>query len=149
MNYVLSMSWEIWMWRLVSGNMMYLCIPTFSFWIMTIPGVVGYYMCCTRRACSICSVYFSKTLVSAYWEHYILNLLYIKVRNISRILLHWSGVFFFLGVYCTAKVIPSHTVLCYVHHNYKYLYPVMLRHCSNRAVKLCCCCTHCVQCQTY
>ena len=132
MTNVLSLPWEIWMWRLVSGNVMCLCIPTSLLWIMTTPSLVGYYKCCTRRDCSICSVYLSKTLVSAYTEHYILYLHCIKVRNTVGILLHWSDGFF-LSIFCRA----SHQILCFVHYNYKYLYPVMLRHCSSKMVKLC------------
>ena len=148
MNDVLSMSWETWMWGLVSGNMMCLCSPTLLFWIMTTPGLVGYYKCCTRRDCSICSVYLSKTLVSAYTGLYILNLHYIKVWNFVRILLHCSDGFL-CNIYRRARAIESHTVLCYVRHNYNYLYPVMLRYCSNTAVKLCVSCTLCAQCQTH
>jgi len=99
MNDVLCMYWETWMWRLVTGNMMCLYISTLLFWIMTTPTLVGYYRCCTRRNCSIRSVYLSKTLVSAYTEHYILNLPYIKVWNFVRILLHWSDGFCFLFKY--------------------------------------------------
>jgi hypothetical protein len=102
----------------------------------------------TRRDCSICSVYLSKPLVPAYTEHYVLNLHYIKVWNIVRNFLHWSDCFFFLyviHVFCRNRVIASHTVLFNMHHNNKFLYPMMLRHCSNGAVKLCVGCTHCVR----
>jgi len=125
MNDVLSMSWEVWMWSLVSGNMMCLCIPTLLFWIITTPSLVGYYKCCTRRDCCICSVYLSKTLVSTYTEHYILNLHYIKSLKYCKYFITLKWRIFFLFIFCRARVIASHTVLCYVHHNYKYLYPVM------------------------
>ena len=125
------------MWRSVSGNMMCLCIPALLFRIMTTPSLVGYYKCCTRRDCSMCSIYLSTTLVSTYTEHYILNVHYIKVLNTVAILLDWSdGFFCYLIIFCRASHIASHYILCYVHYNYKYLYPVMLSHCSKKVVKL-------------
>ena len=125
--------------------------PTLIFWIVTNPGLVVCFKCCTGKYCFICSVHLSKTLVPAYTEVYILNLHYIKAWNKLRILLHWSDRFFFsvLGLYCRAIVITSDTVLCFVYHNYKNLYSKILRHCSNKAVKLCGCWTHCVQCKTH
>ena len=68
----------------------------------------------------------------------------------SRILCEFLAQnLFFLTIFCRAVVIASHNVLCYVQYNYKYLYSVLLRHCSNKVVKLSGCCTHCLQCQTH